>query len=171
MKSIEIERKHTTNNKILYLAPVAIVFAVSAAYGRFISGSTVNVIFGSILILFSFYMLLSFSAAIKRIRKKGPALIIDQEGISDDISLASAGFIHWDDINRYEILKSGGHPQLFLFVKDSGKYLKNLSGLKRRMLIQLEKDHGSSIAINFDMLQIERSVLIELLDNYNPKIL
>lgn len=79
-------------------------------------------------------MLIIFIDAIKKTNKNSPALIINDNGITDNIRISNAGEIKWNEILRFEILKSVGHPNSFIFVENPEKIIVNKSWFTRGLL-------------------------------------
>ncbi len=150
-------------NKLLYLIPISIFPMGKTALKNFESNETWRIGLSVFLFLFCGLMLLFFINAIKQSKKTIPALIIDDSGVTDNISIANVGKINWEEILRFEILKSAGHPHLFIFVKDSDKFIKNKSWYIKGMITQLNKDKGSPIAIDLNQVKIDSKELLEIL--------
>ena len=100
----------------------------------------------------------------RREENKEFALEINKNGIIDNISMAKAGLINWENIEKFEILKSSGHQHLFVFVKQPEKYIQNVKGFKKGMVNQLFKDNGSPIAIDLRRIKYDAKELLTILE-------
>lgn len=159
-------------NKLLYLIPIVFFPIGKMALENFESDETWRIGLSFLLFLFCGLILLFFLKAIKQSKRTLPALIINDTGITDNISIANVGKIYWDEILRFEILKSAGHPHLFIFVENSKKFLKNKSWFVKGLMTQLNKDKGSPIAIDLNQIKIDSKELLEILEEmkstHNP---
>lgn len=164
MEELQIARNNATYNKLQYTAPFAALIAIISAYSNFSTGSIFRIFIAILLVLFSILILVFFFNSLSQSRNQEVALVINADGIVDNISMAKIGFVNWNEIEKIEIIKSAGHPHLFFFIKNSEKYLRKLNWFKRRMLLQLEKDKGSPIAINLGLISYDSNELIVMLE-------
>jgi hypothetical protein len=162
--TLVIDRNNKQFNKLLYLAPLAFLVATKSAYNNFATGDNFRVGIAFIIILFCILMIVFFLNAIKQSNNKEFALKINEKGIIDNISMAKPGLINWENIEKFEILKSSGHQHLFVFVKQPEKYIQNVKGFKKGMVNQLFKDKGSPIAIDLRRIKYDANELLTILE-------
>jgi len=118
-------------------------------------------------LIYRLLLIVFFINALIQNKRKGPAIIINENGIVDDVSMARAGLIEWNTIKKVEIIKSAGSPHLFIFVRNQDQYINSLNSFKKRVLMQLMKDKGSPIAINLGLIEIDGR---KLLDHINQRL-
>jgi len=159
-----ISRNKKPFNKLLYITPIAFIASGRSALNNFESNQNWRLALSFLLFLFCGLIVIFFINAIKQQTKNTPALIISSKGIIDNISIANAGMINWNEIVKFEILKSAGHPHLFIFVKETDKFIMDQPWLKKGMITQLSKDKGSPIAIDLNQVKTDS---IDLLNHLN----
>jgi hypothetical protein len=170
MTEIVIARKNNTYKKTLIFTPISLFIVFRSLVNNLNSNRDLKwgiVIFLGIL---SIVGLLIFINAIIRIRKKTPALIINDNGIDDNISLSKTGLINWEDINSYKIKKSAGTLHLFIYIKDFSHIISRQSGFKKQMIKTFIKDEGTPIAINLDLIEISQDDLVAILNENLSKL-
>ncbi|GAA4765704.1 MULTISPECIES: STM3941 family protein [Flavobacterium] len=160
--NINIPRNKKSFNKLLLLIPLTFIPVVRVA----IKNTETNIIISILLFLYCILMILFFINALKKTNKTSPALIINNDGLIDNISLANAGLITWNEITNFEVLKSGGSPHLFIFVKNPEKFIKNKPWFTKGMVTQMNKDKGSPIAIDLNQIDINPKELLETLSKF-----
>lgn len=159
---INISRNKRPFNKLLFLIPLTFIPIVMVI----LKNLQTNIFLSVLLSLYCALMVLFFINAIKKTNKTSPALTINDIGLIDNISIANAGMITWNEIMKFEILKSGGHQHLFIFVKNPEKFIKDKSWFTKGMITQLNKDKGSPIAIDLNQIDIHSKVLLETLSKF-----
>ena len=159
---INISRNKKPFNKLLLLIPLTFIPVMRVILINF----ETNIILSVLLSLYCVLMVFFFINAIKKTNKTSPALTIDNTGLTDNISIANAGLITWNEITNFEILKSAGHPHLFVFVKNTEKFIENKSWFKKGMITQLNKDKGSPIAIDLNQIDIDSKELLKILSEF-----
>lgn len=156
---INISRNKKPFNKLLLLIPLTFIPIIRVGLKNF----ETNIALSVSLFL---YCLLMFIFFVNALKKTSPALTINNSGLTDNISIANAGLITWNEIINFEILKSAGHPHLFVFVKNSEKYIENKSWFTKGMITQLNKDKGSPIAIDLNQIDIDSKELLKILHEF-----
>lgn len=63
-----------------------------------------------------------------------PALVIDQNGLTDNASGVAAGFLAWPEIDRVERYAFAGHTFLGLYLKDVNTVRARLTPMKSRAI-------------------------------------
>jgi len=165
MTELYIHRKNNAYRRILIIAPISILLIFRALY--FINDSTNEFkgILEAVLGLLGILCAIFFINAILQTKKKTPALIISQEGITDNISLSKSGHIKWENIDSCEIKSFTGSPHLFLFLKDFSEVIAKQWGFKRLMIDTLVKDMGTPITINLALIDFDSLDLKKLIDS------
>lgn len=69
-----------------------------------------------------------------RLVVRRPALVVGAEGILDDASMLSAGFIRWDEIEEIAVHTFGGQTFLGVMPKDAEDVLARQSSIKRGLM-------------------------------------
>ncbi|MDB5285022.1 MAG: hypothetical protein JWO06_4097 [Bacteroidota bacterium] len=93
-----------------------------------------------------------FIWAIKRLLRKTPVISVSDEGIYDNSTSFSAGFISWADVT--EIKAAGGLMEKFLIfsLRNPEDYLNKLEGFKRRLAEANFKRYGTPVIIATNQL-------------------
>lgn len=102
----------------------------------------------------------------KKITDEKPGLIINNEGITDNSSGVSAGFIPWGDITGIKLVKVFNQRFLMLIVRNPDEYiLKQANALKRKAMQMNLKNYGSPVGISSNTLQCRLEELKDMLDD------
>ena len=100
---------------------------------------------------------------IKQLRRTIPGLIIAEDGITDNSSIASIGFIPWDDIVEIkEETNLFNHKLIVLIVKNPDLYI-NKTGKMSEARKSCHKQFGSPIVININSLECDTREIISIL--------
>ena len=100
----------------------------------------------------------------RKLSDKNAGLIINSEGINDNSSGVSAGFIPWSDIEEIKISQVVNQKFLMLIVNNPEDYLNKIKNpLKRNAMKMNLKSYGSPISISSNALQTNFEDLEKLL--------
>ena len=110
----------------------------------------------------------------KKLFDNSPGLIISAEGVFDNSSSISAGFIPWTDIVEIKETKVFNQTFINLVVKNPQDYIDRQKSAFKRKSIQINyKSYGTVIGISANGLNIKFNELKALLDqrfaNFNRK--
>ena len=122
--------------KLLKLLLLDAVFGLAAALLMFFwwSGEIRTILapfFGTLGVLGA---LLVAPFLLYRLVVRRPALVVGAEGILDDASMLSAGFIRWDEIEEIGVHTFGGQTFLGVMPKDAEDVLTRQSSIKRGLM-------------------------------------
>lgn len=110
-----------------------------------------------------FFGLVAATVLIKIFDSKA-GLVIDNEGILDNSSGVSAGFVPWKDIEEIKLLQIGSQNILMIIVKDPKKYFENVNNPIKKMMMKMNyKSYGSPISISSHSLKINFNQLQQIL--------
>lgn len=99
-----------------------------------------------------------------------PGVVLDDQGLTDNASFLSAGFIAWKDITGTEVREIGkGQATLYVLLKDSEKYIAACGPLKRLILKACKVLGPSPVSIPVVALEIDVNQLATLVDSYLTK--
>ena len=102
---------------------------------------------------------------LKKIGNKLPGLVISEEGITDNSSGLSAGFIPWSDIIAIKETKVVNQKFINIVVKDSQLYIdRQKNGLKRRAMQTNYNMWGTAIGISVNGLNSNYDNLKKILE-------
>ena len=122
-----------------------------------------------ILIIGLIAILLSGVAAIVILGKLSgdkPGLVINSEGILDNSSGVSAGFISWKDITEIRTVNVIREKFLLIVVKNPEEYIHQQKGLvKRKAMDMNHRIYGSPISITVNTLAVNFDALHDLVQN------
>lgn len=105
-----------------------------------------------------FVSLLIIIVIIKKMRRNTPALIIDKNGITDNMNTKDIGPIQWMDISHINLIKDGAFKVLLIHIYDPEKYLEQLKYTSENY-----KRHGTPFAILSSTIKINLTDLEALL--------
>lgn len=152
---ISINRNKLTHFMLIALSLLAL-FSYLKDVPKYISGEFIlSIPLAIVLGLFSIFMIIFLVRSIKVVFDSSPALIINQDGIIDNVSYAKAGLITWNEIESVSVKKFNRREHLVLEVIDPQKFIETASGIKRSMLEQSMNKCASPISINSRELNID----------------
>lgn len=103
---------------------------------------------------------------VKTMAKRKPAIIINQEGITDQSTYIAAGLIRWEEIEDIDFIQFGGQTYLGIFTKDPDLIVNRSSSIKK-MLNRMNKGILPS-QVNIPVKILDCSVE-ELIDRINKE--
>jgi hypothetical protein len=108
------------------------------------------------IVLFGF----ATSFFLKKLKDNSPAFIISEDGITDNSSAISMGFIPWVDIAGIGEVSAVGQRFVTVKLNDAQVYIDKISnGLKRKMVSLNYKLYGSAVCITVNGLQCNHQQL------------
>ncbi|MCX7343521.1 MAG: hypothetical protein NT128_05205 [Proteobacteria bacterium] len=122
-------------------------------------------------------ILFSGSAAffiLKKLCDNSPGLIITEEGVTDNSSATSVGFIPWEDVIKIEEIKISHQKFINLVLRDPQTYIdKQKSAFKRRAMKMNYNMCGTPVSISANSLKCSYKELKAMLEQkfveYNKK--
>jgi hypothetical protein len=106
---------------------------------------------------------------VKKLFDIKPGLIFNREGIIDNASVASPGFIPWSEITGIDIFEINGQKMLIVMLTDPQKYADRGNFLIRKLNNANAKMSGSPIYISANTLKIAFPQLVSLFEQYHQK--
>jgi len=108
----------------------------------------------------------------KQLIAKGPAIIIDDAGITEKGGALPAGFIPWEDITTMFRVEASSHEILMIRVKNPAAYITRHSGFLTRKTAELNcRMYGTPVCINTGSLQYSfeelKLLMLQKIDNHN----
>jgi hypothetical protein len=101
-----------------------------------------------------------------KMAKNKPALIITDDGLFDNSSGLSAGFIKWQDIKKLNFTRTGNQASLVIILKKPDKYIERESNFLKRAAMRINnKMSGSPVHIPLSYLDTDWPTLSELIAN------
>ncbi|MBS1758022.1 MAG: hypothetical protein JSU03_12155 [Bacteroidetes bacterium] len=147
---------------VIFIAGGIFLILNPAKYESFIMRSP-TIIFVSGLLSIIFFGIVGFFI-LKKIIDKSPGLIISDEGITDNSSGVSAGFIPWTDIIAIKETKVVNQKFINIIVKKPQEYIdRQKSTFKRRAMKANYNMWGTAIGISVNGLNINFSELEKIL--------
>lgn len=106
-----------------------------------------------------FFGLIAVVLLIKIFKNKA-GMIISEEGLTDNASGVSPGFIAWQDIRKINYTYNGNYTFLVIVVKNPAKYIKRETNFLKRLAMRMNhKIAGSPIHILVSFLDTNLSAL------------
>lgn len=121
----------------------------------------------SLTIVILFLALLIFLSY--KIIKKTIGLIINDEGIKEQISAFGVGVVRWDEMSGFGIKKQIGVPFIVIYLKDKNEFIDRFSGLKKATIKKNAESFGTPVAISTVMLKMNKTHLIQLFTELGAK--
>lgn len=118
-----------------------------------------------IYLLFGSFLVWQAVRFIKNLIDKTPAIILDERGLTDNISNIKAGFIPWEDISGVVYKKGALNRSLFIKLYDPEKVMIPLSGMKENMARSLLKSKGSPLMIQDNLISYKLKDLVKLIED------
>ncbi len=109
-----------------------------------INGSPLYFILACLAFLFSLF---SLKTTLPSILNKKPALILNRDGITDNISSGLFGLIPWNEITHVEQSTYMRSSVLLIFIKSPDQYIQSITGLSKNICERLYQDTGTPFAI------------------------
>ena len=95
-----------------------------------------------------------------------PGLVIDNIGLTNNSSGASAGQIFWRDIKNISVLKIHKQRLIMLEVNNPQEYIdKQTSGFKKKLMRMSMSMYGTPFSITSNALQIKFDELLKILND------
>ncbi len=93
--------------------------------------------------------------------KTTPAMVVNDQGVTDNISFVNAGLIKWEDISDCELKKYNGVKYMLITLTENHKPLVFKSRIKEGVAKLTLKNTGAHIAINCDLILYDRQLLMD----------
>ncbi|NOQ73466.1 MAG: hypothetical protein GQ574_15785 [Crocinitomix sp.] len=104
-----------------------------------------------------------------KIVKKTIGLIINEEGIKEQISAFGVGMVRWEEMTGFGIKKQIGIPFIVIYLKDQYEFIERFSGLKKATIKKNSESFGTPVAISMVMLKMKKDDLKQLLTEAGAK--
>lgn len=99
----------------------------------------------------------------KKLFDKTPGLVIDDNGIMNNLGFSTGFFIPWSNITGFEVMKVRSTKLLLIFINNADELIKKESKLKQKIMIFSNRTYGTPISIGSGTLQIKFDQLEKLL--------
>jgi hypothetical protein len=165
----------SNKGKLARLLVISILFLCAGAWLAIKDPQTSNPLFNNVFVkaigfygsaLMGLFGLIFFT---KKLLDSKPAIILDEEGLTDNMSAISLGFILWADINyvsELSIQPTAVSTQWFVVIvlKEPEAYIEREANPIKRMFLKLNnKNYGSPIHLSTNSLDIEHKALYRLI--------
>ncbi len=162
---IKLSKKKLLAFSVLGLAFVTVGFVMMYAPETFHSSLNRSIIstriFGGV--VFFFFSTCLFFIVVQLFNKK-PGLILNRDGLTDYSSFVSPGFVRWDNIKGFSIVKLGRQKILLIQLKRPEEVMAQQAGLKK-VLMNLNRLYSqSSVQISSNSLQCNFEELVRLIE-------
>lgn len=109
---------------------------------------------------------------IKKLSSQSDGLIISPEGITDNSSGISAGFIPWTEITAITETSYAGQASVVIVIKNPEEFIASQkSSFKRKVMSANYKSFGAAVSISANSLKTThknlKQILVEKLTEYN----
>lgn len=96
-----------------------------------------------------------------------PALVVDADGFTDDVSLTNLGRVEWSAVSSIAFVEQAGVPQLQFRFEDPDRVLGNLGGVKGTYLEFNRRVMSGDGAVPVHQLDAEVDEIIETVEHYS----
>ncbi len=121
----------------------------------------------SLTIVIIFLALLIF--LIYKVVNKTIGLIINDEGIKEQISALNVGMVRWEEISGFGVKKQIGIPFIVIYLKNKEEFIERFSGLKKSTIKKNAESFGTPVAVSTVMLKMKKDELIQLFKEEGAK--
>ena len=147
---IHVKRNKALHIRLFLIALVGLVFSVLYYIIQLANSSLLWMMITSVIALLFIFVLVT---SLRMLLNRKPALSLTNEGITDSISLASAGTIPWKEVKSVKLETYLNSPQILIALHHPERILEKLGYVKKRMVNQQLVDTGAVIVINPKMIQ------------------
>jgi hypothetical protein len=99
----------------------------------------------------------------KKLFDKRPGLIINDNGIQNNLGVGTGIFIAWENIVRFEIITIKNTKLFLIFINNANEIIKIESKWKQKIMRYSLKSFGTPISIGSGTLKMEFNTLTKLL--------
>lgn len=103
---------------------------------------------------------------IRKLLDRSPGLIVNSEGLVDNSSGVSAGFIPWSEVVGIEEFEVQKQKLIYLQVSNPNKYVNNGNVLQRMANRANTKLYGTPVQISSNSLKISYDDLLKTINEY-----
>lgn len=166
-----------SKNKIILLLIGAIVFVLLGLFmflnaekvgnGTFLRTPFQVKFWGVLSVLFFGVAVIYF---IKKIFEKKPGLLLDNQGITDNSSAITIGFVLWKDVHYIEIINVMGQEMIAVYLKDENQYLLKVKNPIKKWLLKTNSQYfGGMLNISANALNVNTAELYKSINKYFQK--
>ena len=116
-----------------------------------------------------FVALFNFFANFKKAFMNSPVLIIDQEGITDQMNIPKLGFIKWEDVKEVRKENVLGFDNILVYLKDPEAFIQKQSFMKRAMMKENLKTVGTCIMFRCNVFPEQADKVVALMNRLAEK--
>jgi hypothetical protein len=127
--------------------------------------SLFDIIFKAIGLLGFAFGAVAVHIGLKKLLDKKPGLIIDEQGITDNSSGSSLGFIPWHEIVAIRRTTVMDIPMLLIELKHPNEFIDKAKGLIKTSLSYNHEMYGTPLAIAGNTLKCDFNTLTTLLED------
>ena len=109
------------------------------------------------------------AVAIRKLMQKRPGLMVNLQGVHDQSSGTSAGFVPWKDVSAVQPSFVSGQKFVSLMLHDAQKYSHSGNALQQRLAKLNMSLVGTPINISANTLKINFDELLALLQSYQQQ--
>ena len=163
-----------SKSKVLFLLVISIIFLVMGywLYGmdaaeiesrrRYNSPAFVHGIGIAAFIMGTFGCIV----AVRKLFDTTPGLVLDENGLTDNSSAFSAGFIPWNEIAGIEVRQVQRQRILYILLADPEAYIAKFSPLKQKLMRLNMRMAPSPVAVISNSLSVSFDELLDLATKY-----
>lgn len=100
-------------------------------------------------------------AGLTKLLDASPALILDNEGLTNNSGILRGGLIPWSEITGFQVHQMKGQRILYVLLKNPNSYLSTLTPLRRKLLKATLSIGPSPVAISSNLLSVNAEDLME----------
>lgn len=153
MEPVKIQRKKTPFYRQMISSPIVVVISTLWMLDLHEKGGDYKWIWIALLSVFTFMSLALFANAVKQITQKTAGLIIDDQGITDNVSYAAPGLIPWGNIRSWSVANVNAGQHLVIELVDDTEVMNAHKGVKKKILESLVSKVHTPIAIHLKLLE------------------
>jgi|GEM_PF-981961 len=135
---------------VLSLFLVLVDVRTFATGSRIFQNPTVYVIVKVAAVIGVVFFGYAFFYLVKRAKQGKAILVVDENGVTDNSSSVSFGFIPWGDIDEVRVDAVFGNNCIELLLNNEQEYLDKLSGLKKQAILANKKMGYPAVCITLN---------------------
>ncbi|WP_143394642.1 STM3941 family protein [Flavobacterium branchiophilum] len=168
MHNLEIQTNKTRIVLLTFIHLLSLVFGIIAVYYIYRLG---YISIRLVLVLSVFLLIFPFVLywCLKIIGNSNAGLVINNEGILDNIQFAKFGVVKWENIKGYRTCRVFFSDLILLDLLDNEVVMKNLNKIQKNNAQNRLENYGTPFVINLSNLKKDKEELINIISEHIKK--
>jgi hypothetical protein len=165
MNSLEIQINKSRIAFLTFIHLLSLLLGIVAVYYIYKFGYisvTLILVLSAFLIIFPILLYIN----LKVIMSNDAGLVINNQGILDNIQVTKLGQIEWQNVKGYRMARMFFSDLILLDLFDNNVLLQNLSRRKKNMALNNIKKYGTPSVINLSNLKYDKDELLKIISKH-----